>query len=134
MKPLLTFLQKNNRIIFIILLLLTLIPGVSPAVALFAGLAFALTAGQPFPKFSKKCSKYLLQISVVGLGFRNELTRISQSGKRRYDVHHHFRSYGYDPGLSYRTETASKQKDIISYLIGNGHLRWQCYRSRSSST
>lgn len=81
MKPLLTFLQKNNRIIFIILLLLTLIPGVSPAVALFAGLAFALTAGQPFPKFSKKYSKYLLQISVVGLGFGMNLHESLKAGK-----------------------------------------------------
>ena len=81
MKPLLTFLQKNNRIIFIILLLLTLIPGVSPAVALLAGIAFALTAGQPFPKFSKKCSKYLLQISVVGLGFGMNLHESLKAGK-----------------------------------------------------
>ena len=43
---------------------------ISPAVALFSGLIYAFIIGDvPFPKFNKKCSKYLLQASVVGLGF-----------------------------------------------------------------
>ena len=62
-------LRENNRVIFVVLLAACLLPVVSPAVALFAGLAFALLAGQPFPRFAKKTSKYLLQFSVVGLGF-----------------------------------------------------------------
>lgn len=40
-----------------------------PAVALFMGIAIALTIGAPYAKFNKKCSKYLLQMAVVGLGF-----------------------------------------------------------------
>ena len=42
---------------------------VTPPVALFLGLIFALTCGQAHPKFNKKTSKYLLQYSVVGLEF-----------------------------------------------------------------
>ena len=38
------------------------------AVALLAGIALAVTLGSPFPVFTKKVSKYLLQASVVGLG------------------------------------------------------------------
>lgn len=74
-------LRKNNRVIFVVLLAACLLPVVSPAVALFAGLAFALLAGQPFPRFAKKTSKYLLQFSVVGLGFGMNLHESLQTGR-----------------------------------------------------
>lgn len=53
---------------------------ITPPVALFLGLAFAFTFGIPYPKFNKKLSKYLLQISVVGLGFGMNLQKSLQSG------------------------------------------------------
>jgi uncharacterized integral membrane protein (TIGR00698 family) len=69
-------------------LLLDYVPGmqqyshwVTPPVALFAGLAFALLCGQPYPKFNKKCSKKLLQYSVVGLGFGMNLHSALASGR-----------------------------------------------------
>ena len=64
-----SFFKKYDKPLFIVLFLVCLLPQVTPAIALFIGLAFALTLGQPYPKFSKKTSKYLLQFSVVGLGF-----------------------------------------------------------------
>lgn len=75
------FLTKYNKPLFIFLFAFCLLPFVSPAIALFLGLAFAMTAGQPFPKFSKKTSKYLLQFSVVGLGFGMNLHESLQTGK-----------------------------------------------------
>ncbi len=54
---------------------------VTPPVALFLGLAYALVFGQPCPKFNKKMSKYLLQYSVVGLGFGMNLHESLASGK-----------------------------------------------------
>lgn len=91
----LSFLQNNNKTIYVSLLsLLSLflfldyIPGmhaysawVTPPVALFLGLAFALLCGQAHPKFNKKVSKYLLQYSVVGLGFGMNLHASLASGK-----------------------------------------------------
>ena len=69
-------------------LLLDYVPGaeaisswVTPPVALFLGLAFALLFGQAYPKFNKKCSKKLLQYSVIGLGFGMNLQASLQSGK-----------------------------------------------------
>ena len=53
---------------------------ISPAVALFAGLVFALLFPMPYPVFNKKGSKYLLQASVVGLGFGMNLTTALKSG------------------------------------------------------
>lgn len=52
-----------------------------PAVALFLGIAIALTIGAPYPKSNKKVSKYLLQASVVGLGFGMNLHSALASGK-----------------------------------------------------
>ena len=91
----LPFLQaKRKRIytgllaVLFILLMLDYVPGmqacgawVTPPVALFAGLAFALLCGQAYPKFNKKMSKYLLQYSVVGLGFGMNLQASLASGK-----------------------------------------------------
>ncbi|MGN0258662.1 MAG: YeiH family protein [Bacteroides sp.] len=90
-----SFLKRNNKLIYkLVLAVLTLcllawyLPAcrpftswVTPPVALFSGLAFALLCGQPFPKFNKKMSKYLLQYSVVGLGFGMNLEASLASGK-----------------------------------------------------
>lgn len=56
------------------------LPEFSPAVALLAGLAFALTLGCPCREFNKKSSKWLLQASVVGLGFGMNLLESLKSG------------------------------------------------------
>ena len=53
---------------------------ITAPVALFVGLVFALIFGIPYPKFNKKLSKYLLQASVVGLGFGMNLEKSLQSG------------------------------------------------------
>ena len=53
----------------------------TPAVALFVGILFSLILGTPYPKLAKKASKYMLQISVVGLGFGMNLHESLQAGK-----------------------------------------------------
>lgn len=53
----------------------------SPAVALFMGIAIAITIGAPYAKANKKVSKYLLQVAVVGLGFGMNLHSAIASGK-----------------------------------------------------
>ena len=53
---------------------------ISPPVALFVGLIFALCFGAPCQKFNKKLSKQLLQASVVGLGFGMNLVQSLKSG------------------------------------------------------
>lgn len=54
---------------------------VKPAVALFMGIALALTIGAPYAKMNKKVSKYLLQAAVVGLGFGMNLHSALAAGK-----------------------------------------------------
>ena len=89
------FLKANNKTVYVALLavmtvclLLGYVPGMSafaswvtPPVALFLGLVFALLCGQAYPKFNKKVSKKLLQYSVVGLGFGMNLHASLASGK-----------------------------------------------------
>ena len=89
------FMKANNRTIYVavlavmtVCLLLGYVPGMSafaswvtPPVALFLGLVFALLCGQTYPKFNKKVSKKLLQYSVVGLGFGMNLHASLASGK-----------------------------------------------------
>lgn len=53
---------------------------ITAPIALFIGLIFALIFGIPYPTFNKKLSKYLLQVSVVGLGFGMNLEKSLQSG------------------------------------------------------
>lgn len=77
-----------NKIIYILLITLVIFPFdlvgfeniITPTIALFLGLAFALIFKNPYPKFNKKTSKYLLQASVVGLGFGMNVTESLKSG------------------------------------------------------
>ncbi|MBQ7942185.1 MAG: putative sulfate exporter family transporter [Muribaculaceae bacterium] len=86
------FLHSHCNAIYILLvsllvvfLLADYIPNVNtfitPPIALFLGLAFALICGKAFPAFNKKMSKKLLQYSVIGLGFGMNLQASLASGK-----------------------------------------------------
>lgn len=75
--------------IYVTLIVLMLIPvsrftdyaePITPAIALLLGLIFAFCFENPCPKFNKKCSKYLLQASVVGYGFSMNVEQSLQSG------------------------------------------------------
>ena len=76
-----------SKIIYIAIIAIILVPldkiglpVVSAPVALLAGLIFAFTLKNPYPKFNKKCSKYLLQVAVVCLGFNMNLYKSIESG------------------------------------------------------
>ena len=77
------------KILFLVLgVLIVLVPilypplsSISPAIALFVGIVYALLCVHPFKKISSKVSKYLLQISVVGLGFGMNLHKALEVGK-----------------------------------------------------
>ncbi len=71
--------QKSRETIFIILLFL--VPFLTPAIALLSGLIVAFTIGNPFVQHNKIFTKILLQASVVGLGFGMNLTEAMEAGK-----------------------------------------------------
>ncbi len=71
--------QKTRETIFIILLFL--VPFLTPATALLSGLIVAFTVGNPFVQHNKVFTKILLQTSIVGLGFGMNLTEAMEAGK-----------------------------------------------------
>jgi uncharacterized integral membrane protein (TIGR00698 family) len=84
--------QYNNgrKVLFILLAVLTAIPfsiissnlpEVSPPIALLLGIALATTLGNPYKKESGKFSKILLQVAVVGLGFKMNVHEAAEAGK-----------------------------------------------------
>jgi len=54
---------------------------ISPPIALLGGLVYGLTLAHPFQAESKKLSKFLLQASVVALGFGMNLHEVLHAGK-----------------------------------------------------
>lgn len=66
------------RILFIALFIASAF--VSPAIALFGGIVFAMLLKHPYPKHHKKASKYMLQAAVVGLGFGMNLHESLKAG------------------------------------------------------
>ncbi|MGA3350603.1 MAG: putative sulfate exporter family transporter [Candidatus Sulfotelmatobacter sp.] len=57
---------------------------VSPPVALAMGLVFGLLLPHPYGNEAKRISKYLLQASVVGLGFGMNLHQVIQAGRNGF--------------------------------------------------
>lgn len=82
--------QTSGKALYLLLLAVMIFPFemftsdgqtlISPPVALFTGLIFAFIFGTPLAKFNKILSKYLLQASVVGLGFGMNLQKSLASG------------------------------------------------------
>ena len=70
-----------SRIVFLLCLLVSASGFVSPPVALTMGLLFGLTLPHPYGSLSKTFSKFLLQASVVGLGFGMNLHQVVQAGR-----------------------------------------------------
>jgi uncharacterized integral membrane protein (TIGR00698 family) len=54
---------------------------ISPPIALLGGLIYGLTLEHPFHVESKRLSKFLLQASVVALGFGMNLQQVLQAGR-----------------------------------------------------
>jgi uncharacterized integral membrane protein (TIGR00698 family) len=69
------------KVLFLLLLLFSLSPWASPPLALALGLALGLTFGNPYGKQTRKTTKWLLQASVVGLGFGMNLYQVIRAGR-----------------------------------------------------
>ncbi len=79
--------KQASKIIYLAIIVLILLPldkfglwQITAPVALLVGLIFAFTLANPYPKFNKKSSKYLLQVSVVAVGFSMNVNESLKSG------------------------------------------------------
>lgn len=65
-----TWLPENTqKIIFLTAAAITLLPVVTPPVALLLGFALAQTSGNPFTTVTPRITHWLLQLSIIGMGF-----------------------------------------------------------------
>jgi uncharacterized integral membrane protein (TIGR00698 family) len=69
------------KLIFFICLILAASGYVSPPIALLGGLVYGFTFTHPYQIHARKFSRYLLQASVVGLGFGMNLHEIVHAGR-----------------------------------------------------
>ena len=68
------------RLAFPLVACVTLLPFVSPGIALMAGIVLALTVGNPYPLTTARVITPLLQISVIGLGAGMNLAEVGRVG------------------------------------------------------
>jgi uncharacterized integral membrane protein (TIGR00698 family) len=69
------------KIVFVLGLAVAASGFASPPIALALGLIFGLAFAHPFDQAAKKLSRYLLQASVVGLGFGMNLHQVIRAGR-----------------------------------------------------
>jgi uncharacterized integral membrane protein (TIGR00698 family) len=70
-----------QKIVFFVGLVLAATGLLSPSLALAAGLAYGLTLAHPYHLEARRLSKFLLQASVVGLGFGMNLAEVVKVGR-----------------------------------------------------
>ena len=71
----------NTKTAFFLLLILSATGFVSPPIALCAGILFGLSTQHPYAADSRAFSKFLLQASVVALGFGMNLHEVLKAGR-----------------------------------------------------
>jgi uncharacterized integral membrane protein (TIGR00698 family) len=75
------YLLGVSKNLFFVGVILTASGYISPPIALLAGLIYGFTVAHPFHAESKRLSKFLLQASVVALGFGMNLHQVLQAGR-----------------------------------------------------
>ncbi|MFZ7106087.1 MAG: hypothetical protein ACO1HD_05680, partial [Bacteroidota bacterium] len=80
---------RNTRTVIgmvLFLAFLVAIPalGWSPSIALVCGLLVGIIFGNPFPQYTKPVTKYLLQASIVGLGFGININKVVAAGQEGF--------------------------------------------------
>jgi uncharacterized integral membrane protein (TIGR00698 family) len=71
----------NTKTVFFLLLILSATGFISPPIALCAGIIFGLTLEHPYSRDSRALAKFLLQASVVALGFGMNLQEVLKAGR-----------------------------------------------------
>jgi uncharacterized integral membrane protein (TIGR00698 family) len=74
----------NTKTIFFLLLILSATGFISPPIALCAGIIFGLAFLHPFAADSRALAKFLLQASVVALGFGMNLHEVLKAGRNGF--------------------------------------------------
>jgi len=109
---LLNFGETSSKLIFITCAILCLTPFISPAIALLMGLIIAQFIGHPYLHLNHKATRWLLQVSVIGLGFGMNVHNAIHAGEQ---------------GILFTVASISTTL-IFGYLLG----RWLKVEKKSS--
>jgi uncharacterized integral membrane protein (TIGR00698 family) len=107
-----------SKNIFLIGVILAATGLVSPPVALVGGIIYGFTFVHPFHVAAKQLSKFLLQASVVGLGFGMDLQEVIQVGRSGFI--YTAASISFALLLGWGLGRLLKVKQRISFLISTG--------------
>ena len=72
----------SQKVIFLTIAVISLLPSVSPAIALSLGLIVAQIIQHPYAAVSQKATQFLLQLSVICLGFGMNLFSVVEAGEK----------------------------------------------------
>jgi uncharacterized integral membrane protein (TIGR00698 family) len=108
----------NTKTIFFLLLILSATGFISPPIALCAGIIFGLAFAHPFAGDSRALARFLLQASVVALGFGMNLHEVLKAGRNGFL----YTAVGISFALSMGTLIGKllAVRGTISYLISTG--------------
>jgi len=113
---------RNNpaiaKFLFFAFPLLVIIFMWSASIALFLGLLIGLIFGNPFPKQTKNLIKYLLQCSIIGLGFGMNFTSVMEAGRDGFVFT--LLTISFAMGIGYMLGSFFKVERVISHLISCG--------------
>jgi uncharacterized integral membrane protein (TIGR00698 family) len=108
----------NTKTIFFLLLILSASGFISPPIALCAGIIFGLALPHPYAADSRALSKFLLQASVVALGFGMNLHEVLRAGRSGFL--YTALGIGFALLVGYGLGKLIAVRGTISYLISAG--------------
>jgi uncharacterized integral membrane protein (TIGR00698 family) len=106
------------KVVFLLGLALAASGLVSPPLALALGLVFGFTLPHPFDQSAKKLSRYLLQASVVGLGFGMNLHDVIRAGRSGFV--YTLLSIGFTMGAGMAIGALLRMQRTPAFLISTG--------------
>lgn len=112
------FYMQGGKLSLLISGLLIILFQLSPVTSLLMGMVNVMFFGNPFPRATKMTLKYLLQISIIGLGFGMNFTKVVAAGKDGFVFT--LLTIGTSIGLGFIIGRLLKVERIISYLISVG--------------
>jgi uncharacterized integral membrane protein (TIGR00698 family) len=110
--------KVNTKTLFFAGLIVSASGAISPAVALAAGIIYGLSFAHPYLADSRSLSKFLLQASVVALGFGMNLQQVVAAGRKGFV--YTALSITFALGMGLAIGKAMRVKRTPSFLIAAG--------------
>jgi uncharacterized integral membrane protein (TIGR00698 family) len=108
----------NAKTVFFLLLILSATGFISPPLALLAGIIFGLLLQHPYTSDSRALAKFLLQASVVALGFGMNLHEVLKAGRSGFL--YTALGIGFALGAGFLIGKLVSVRGTTSYLISAG--------------